>query len=164
MTIIWDQIKESFSADGSLRDLYFFASNIENWKLFLEAVPKSGFSYSFRKNGNPCGFPLNIKSIFYEKENSSLMLTLEKEGVGFNCHFFTEEEIELDISPKEVNGQNSLNIVLDFMSYFSKSIGLPCVLTYENMPEHAIIECSNEIGSVPILVHNKVPQLARDLT
>lgn len=152
MTIIWNQVKQSFIADGSLRDLYFFASNIENWKLFLEAVPESAFRYSLYKNGEPCEILMNIESVFAEKENSSLMLAIEKEGVSFNCHFFVEEEIELDISPKEVTDQSSLNIVLEFMAYFSQAIGLPCVLTYENMPQHIIIECSNEIGSVPTAI------------
>lgn len=152
MNIAWNQIEKALQADGSLRDIYFFDTTIEIWNSFISAVLKSKFNYKFYKDGEDCEIYTDFNSIFREKDNTSLVLIIEKDGVSFNCHFFTEEEIELDISPKEVNNQHSLNVVLEFMSYFSRAIDLPCVLTYENSPDHVIIECSNEVGGAPILV------------
>ena len=152
MSISWNQIEKDLKADGSLRDIYFFDSTVEIWNSFIAAVLNSEFNFNFYKDGEACEIYTDFSNIFKERENTSLMLSVEKGGVSFNCHFFTEDEIELDISPKEVNGQPSLNIVLEFMAYFSKAIGLPCVLTYENMPQHVIIKFSNEVGSVPMAV------------
>ena len=152
MSIVWNQVEKALHPDGSLRDIYFFDSTVEIWDSFLAAVFKSEFNYKFYKDGEACEIYTDLNSILKERENTTLMLVIEKDGVSFNCHFFTDEEIELDITPREVNSQYSLNVVLEFMVHFSRAIGLPCVLTYEGSPEHVIIKCSNEAGMGPIVV------------
>ncbi|MDT3337947.1 hypothetical protein Q4Q49_22070 [Shewanella sp. SP1S1-7] len=152
MNIVWNQIDKAFHDDGSLRDIYFFGTNVEIWNSFIASVLKSEFGYKFYKGGELCEIYTNFDSIFEERKNTSLMLVIEKNGVSFNCHFFTDEEIELDISPREVNNPLAFNTVLEFMSYFSKATNISSVLTYENSPEHEIIKCSIENGFVPIQV------------
>ncbi|RYY00924.1 MAG: hypothetical protein EOO53_20610 [Gammaproteobacteria bacterium] len=105
MTIEWSQVKRDFSPDGSLRDIYFFNTDLAIWQKFLDSVKASGFNHKMYRNGEYCTLSLDIGKLFLERENSSLMLEIEKNGVIFNCHFFVEEEIELDISPKEITNQ-----------------------------------------------------------
>ena len=152
MTIEWSQVKSDFSPDGSLRDIYFFNTDLEVWQKFLDSVKTSSFNHKMYRNGESCTLSLDIGKLFLERENSSLMLEIEKNGVIFNCHFFVEEEIELDISPKEITNQEALNVVLEFMQYFSNAINLPCVLTPENGPGMTIIQYNKNFNSSPVVV------------
>jgi hypothetical protein len=152
MTIEWNQVKEDFSIDGSLRDIYFFNTDIAVWQKFLDSVKVSSFNHKMYRDGESCTLSLDIGKLFLERENSTLILEIEKHGVIFNCHFFVEEEIELDISPKEITNQEALNVVLEFMQYFSNAINLPCVLTPENSPEMVIIQYDKNLNPSPVVV------------
>jgi hypothetical protein len=59
-----------------------------------------------------------------------------------NCHFFTAEEIEFDIDPRDVKGQRELNALFDFMRCLAQATDKDVVLTAENMPEIVIFRIS----------------------
>lgn len=53
-------------------------------------------------------------------------------GVAINCHFFITEEIELDIDPREVQGEREHEAVLAFIASLSREIGVSALITPEN--------------------------------
>jgi hypothetical protein len=68
----------------------------------------------------------------------------------FNSHctrfpeepFFTVEEIEFDIDPREVKGQQELNALFGFMRCLAQATDKEVVLTAENMREIVIFRAS----------------------
>lgn len=51
------------------------------------------------------------------------------------CHFFTDEEIELDIDPREVTSQTELDLVLNFLRLLGTRLSKDTILTPENLPQ-----------------------------
>ena len=51
------------------------------------------------------------------------------------CHFFTPDEIELDLDPAEVSSQGAMDSVLRFMGCLGSCLGRDVTLTEENSPE-----------------------------
>ena len=51
-----------------------------------------------------------------------------------NCHFFTAEEIELDLDPTEVLDERSLQPVTALLVELGRLLGKRVILSYENSP------------------------------
>ena len=121
-------VPDLWSPDGSLRDVYFVGTTLAHWKSFLTFIRNSTNQYSF--DGEATELP-SIDEIFGNREGSHL-LSVAVSGVSINCHFFIAEEIELDIDPREVQGEKEHEAVLAFIASLSQEIGVPARITPEN--------------------------------
>ncbi len=136
----WSKYKDEFACDGSLRDVYVLNTNVVIWKQFLDFLKSSGIHHSFRGEDST-EYLADLAAYFKERsELGSLILSIDVNGVIINCHFFTETEIEFDLDPKEVTGEDKANSVFQFMEIVSETLSLPVRLTPENTEETPIFE------------------------
>lgn len=129
----WDDCKRAFYVDGSLRDVYVANTTVADWDIFLELV--SSLKTASFINGEPEQIPTKAPEIFDKNGDVSFLLEIELGKVKLNCHFFTVDEIELDIDPKEVTSQQELDAVGDVLVEIGKSLNKDVVLTDENSPD-----------------------------
>ena len=66
-------------------------------------------------------------------------MSINTNGVLINCHFFSEDEIEFDIDPKEVKSKSKADDVFEFMKNLSKILVKESILTGENSPEYPLV-------------------------
>ena len=84
--------------------------------------------------------PRNVGELLYYDEydvRSTLYVPLGH--TTLNCHFFTEEEIEFDLDPREMNA-SLLDPLLEFLEMLGSTTGKRIILTVENSPENTIFE------------------------
>ncbi|VEP13718.1 conserved hypothetical protein [Hyella patelloides LEGE 07179] len=136
---LWSEVKDNFIDDGSLRDIYFYPSDILTWQKFLDSISSSSFESIYYRDHEITEFTWNAENALKQRQKASPLLQLSKDRITFNCHFFTEDEIEIDISPKEIKGEKEFNIVLEFMEYFGSILGTQVVLTEENSKDLIIL-------------------------
>lgn len=138
----WPKYKDEFACDGSFRDVYVLNTNVAIWKQFLDFLKSSGIPHSF--SGEDIAVYLDDLAAYFKKrsEHGSLILSMDVNGVIINCHFFTETEIELDLDPKEVTGEDKANSLFQFMEIVSDTLSLPIRMTPENTEETPIFEYS----------------------
>lgn len=70
---------------------------------------------------------------------TSTLLQVSAGDVYLNCHFFCEEEIEFDLDPRELRGEQDLQAVVAFMSTLANGTGKPAILTHENSQQAVIL-------------------------
>lgn len=128
----WKECKKAFYVDGSLRDIYVQNTTATDWGKFLDLV-SSLKTASFR-DGEPDNLPTQVAEIFEGTGEASLLLQIDLGKVKLNCHFFTIDEIELDVDPKEVTSQQELDAVIDVLVDVGKSLNKDVILTDENSP------------------------------
>ena len=121
-------VPDLWNADGSLRDVYVLYASARDWTTFLAFARRFRFAYSHY--GEPRTVP-TAAQLFSDRDRSHL-LTINLGLVTVNCHFFVESEIELDIDPKEIKGQNEHDQVLDFIEGLANAVAKPVLLTPEN--------------------------------
>ena len=136
--MIWGKIKkEIYYSDGSLRDIYVLDTNADNWSEWISYINenyKVRFTY-FDSEGNKI---LKEKIIFEEllKYWKSFEYSLDAEFVIneiiFKCYFFSEDEIEIDFWPSEVNSLEQHNSIIEYMKSISKLLKKEIILTPEN--------------------------------
>jgi hypothetical protein len=132
-SIQWEQARALFEADGSLRDLYVFGTTRDDWASLLAALKASEWRLRFTRNGERAALPENLAEYLDEgPERPGGMLSILVSGVSINAHMFSEDQIELDIDPREVTDEQAFAGVMRFMSFVANTVQKKIALTPEN--------------------------------
>jgi hypothetical protein len=70
------------------------------------------------------------------KEHTTLYI--DRERLGLNCHFFTMEEIEFDLDPKDFQNEEQVSRLLDFIRTVGQALHKEVALTAENDAQHPL--------------------------
>ncbi|MDQ0226060.1 hypothetical protein [Metabacillus niabensis] len=133
-------IERVFFKDGSLRDIYVQACNLNDWQKFYDWIRTSSWNILLYKDDQLVEYKGKfVDYLFKEKKNHHIRLTIPINGILINCYFFSEDEIEFDIDPKEINNVYDANTVFEFMKSLAKILGKQCILSEENTPEIPLV-------------------------
>ena len=136
--ITWAQVERGFDYDGGLRDIYVRAATLADWKAVC-GVLKKRLNFEFSIDGDPASFPEDVALVFAMRSTNTPMACVKLGTVRAVFHFFSEEEIECDIDPREVKSQVELDAVLEFLQEIGDAVGKPVLLTPENFQEYEIL-------------------------
>ena len=131
--------EEAFECDGSRRDLYVRSTSLNDWHRFLKFVNSPRYRLSFQIDGAPSRMPSDATLLFSAGTRPLLQILVA--GVTLNCHFFLEDEIELDLDPEELTDVDDgarAAAVLGFMAELGEALRKPVLMTAENAPDAVI--------------------------
>jgi hypothetical protein len=134
----WAKVAAELVWDGSLRDLYVFETSEPDWDAFLSALPSWPYETSFLVDGEPAELPRSAADAFQIRERAAPNLRVNVSGITVCVHFFTPDELELDIDPRDVSDSTRLAALSEFICQLGQLLNRPVVLTHENQPEHLI--------------------------
>ena len=142
----YSDISLDFNPDGSLRDIYVFECNNSLWNMLIQSITKSDYRHEFWHGKTLEALPCEFDSIkmLQETDPTVLKIFLPK-GIQVNCHFFVENEIEMDITPKEIINETGYNTLVSFLKWLASIVHRTVVLTYENSPEKVILSVEPNI-------------------
>jgi hypothetical protein len=144
----WSRFAPEFYQEGSLRDIYVFNAQLEDWNKVIRFIV-GRYRIAFSGAWTQTEFPQQISCLFPEGPDSELTTrTVDVAGVRVHCHFFTEEETEFDLNPGEVVDPVRLGSVFEFMQGLASAVSKDSVLTPENMPEIVIFRCRPGLGTI----------------
>ncbi len=130
---------EVFHKDGSLRDIYIHDTSLVDWQRFLDFLRgRSGLKASFRWDDKEVATPADVSVIFSERQHAAPLLSLDLQGILLSCHFFTSEEIELDLDPREITTKADADRVFEFIAAIGELLQKDIHLTEENCPESVL--------------------------
>lgn len=125
----FDEVAGLWERDGSLRDIYVQNTEAVHWKRFDQLLSHYKFSYTF--DGVVAPFPGSHRVL--ENRKGSHVLSIFLNGpVQICCLFFIAEQLELDISPKEITGSAEHEQVLSFVENLAAALELSADITPEN--------------------------------
>lgn len=123
------EVEGLWERDGSLRDIYVQYTEAVHWNRFDQLLSQYPCSYTF--DGVAAPFP-GAQSVLANGEDSHVLSILLKGPVKVCCHFFIAEQLELDISPKEITGAIEHDEVLSFVEDLAEALELSADITPEN--------------------------------
>ncbi|MFC5183483.1 hypothetical protein [Actinomadura harenae] len=137
---LWENVRHLFEPDGSLLDAYVFDTTVADWQNFVDLVRSAGWWFSYSEDGHAARLPERVEEVLARRSEMGVLLQVRPASeVLVNVHFFTEGEIEVDLDPRELRGQEQLNAVCAFLRVVSRRLGKPMVLTPENGAAHPLI-------------------------
>lgn len=148
----WEQLKRDvYFHDGSLRDMYVLNTDRSDWETWIEYVNEN-FETRFHISETEETFNgINIDAVFdYWNGNKDFTIssTIYLNEVLVKCYFFSEDQIENDITPKEIISIEDHNNLVDYMISISKALNKKVIMTDENMPESILISVHNDDISI----------------
>jgi hypothetical protein len=129
---VWEQVKTEFEWDGSLRDLYILDAGIRDWQKLIDRLRSSKYRLRYEVDDEVCQLPRSVGDLFLIRAECCPLLSIEVDGIRFNCHFFAEEQIEFDLDPREIDGEAKLQTLFRFMQFLGDSTSKRVVMTPEN--------------------------------
>jgi hypothetical protein len=141
--ISWDTCSEDFRPDGSLRDIYITPATLADWRAIYPLLHDSS-ALEFSVDGVVQPPPATVEQAFAIRPAASPMLRFRVGRALVVFHFFSEEEIECDVSPHEITSQSDLDALLGFVRELGDTLRKRAVITPENSREHPFISYEPE--------------------
>lgn len=145
----WESVKRAFEWDGSWRDVYVLNTSENDWNAVLEGL-HCNYALSLFIDGELWTKALpTFSAILAMREHSGFTAKIDVSNITIKCHFFTEDQIEFDIDPREVQPENWPQFY-DFLFYISRITKKFCRLTEENFPDHWWLDADAATGKMQI--------------
>jgi hypothetical protein len=107
--------KKLFAADeGELLDIRVPDVTINHWERFLNHLT-THYELSYEEGGTPKPLP-TFDMIIERYAVTPVTLKIHISDFTVNCFFFDLEEIEMDVSPTDIDSALKANLVFKFMS------------------------------------------------
>ena len=136
----WQLLAKDFaSCDGALCDIYVQNASVDDWRAVIDSLRQSKFRLELQIDGQVTELPRDVsKLLFRDPSASRPSMYVHIGSTTLNCHFFTVEEIEFDLNPRDMRPE-LLPDVLSFLKLLGRATSKPVILTVENTPEAAIM-------------------------
>lgn len=144
--IHWNSVKNVFERDGSLREIYVFDTNEDDWEKFLAYLKAGPYILHFEIGGCPSAVP-DYGEIRAVSHDTLVLLTVDPGGLHLNCISFAPSEIELDLWPTDIAGPEALCRLLDFVRAVGNLLGKPIIITPEGEPDIPLISFDPTTGN-----------------
>lgn len=131
--LTWDDVKDEFVWEGSLRDICIPNASLKDWQVVLDTLRDAKLTMSYTIRDKPVAVPVTASEAFPPTREMAGTLTVETNGVHLCCHFFDEQEVEFDLDPREAVSQAELDGLVAFMSRLACATGKTTLMTPENM-------------------------------
>lgn len=123
--------QDIFYIDGSLRDIYVLGTSEQDWQILLDFLRTSSYPLEFLVGGEHQPLPEQVGDIFVMEIEVGVSLNIDEEHLALHCHFFTREEIEFDLDPKDFQNEQQVSRLLDFIRAIGQLLNKAVVLTPE---------------------------------
>jgi hypothetical protein len=126
--------------DGSYRDVYVFGTSLSDWGELSNLARE--FPHSYQQDGVELPLP-DEAAVFGDREHTHL-LSIRVGNATINCHYYIATEIELDVDPREVRGQEDHDAILSFVERLSAATGKTARITDESSESSVYLEFDPE--------------------
>lgn len=144
----WKSIKENiYYEDGSLRDIYILDASIDDWRNWISFVNQQYRVEFYNGQTQQTESEISKKVVFDYFEGKTDLIsgaTIWLDEISVQCHFFTDQEIENDINPKEIVSIETHNKVVKYLKEISVAVKKRAILTPENGQGLAFIIADQE--------------------
>src|SRR5262249_5444706 len=123
---VHDFLEQSCTDAESL--LYIFKTSLDDWQKLLDFIRAGRYTFEDKIDGDAVAMH-DWAATTVECENYRSLLSVIVGNLLLNCHFFTVDEIEFDLNPREVKGERDLEELFDFLRKLCQILNKQTVLT-----------------------------------
>ncbi|MEU1378079.1 hypothetical protein ABZ442_31180 [Streptomyces triculaminicus] len=156
--VLWDDVKDCFDpeTEGCLPDVFVKGTNIGDWQAFLDLIPARGWWSEYAEGGSVLPLPSAERVLSRPPDAECPQLRVrpvpDMEAI---FRFLSDDEIDFDVDLRELQGQERVDLLCDFLRTIGSHLGKPVMMTPEGMYERPILGYEVESGRVVFLAGRK---------
>ncbi|MFF8566700.1 hypothetical protein ACF06N_17255 [Streptomyces albidoflavus] len=141
--LLWEDVKSLLDPEltGALPDVVVPGTSAEDWQAVLDLVEESGWSCRYSEGGAELPVPRAeaVLSRPAGAECPELRVRPAAEVLAI-FRFHSAEEIDFDLDLRELQGQDRLDVLCDFLTAVGRRLGKPVVMYGEgDAPGHPVL-------------------------
>jgi hypothetical protein len=133
--LLWDQAKNFFDPDlmGALPDLHVADVSVAEWQQVFDLFESGGWPFQFRLDTTPQ--PLLSAEEAFEKTSEASVDLLVRFAPEAKANFYlhSPEQIDFDVDLRELQGQDRVDDLCDFLSRLGRMLERPVLMTAEGL-------------------------------
>ncbi len=154
MNVDWRELKEKiYFEDGSYRDIYVLDVTLQQWGRWADFVNQNyEIEFVYRETEQKTS-SINfaaVQKLWNGDDEFRILATVKINGININCHFFSPDEFENDILPKEIDSFEAHELLMKYLKDVSRIFDKNVLLTDENAPEFVLLEISDSKVSIKV--------------
>lgn len=128
---LWESCRPHFEPEGALRDIYVHGTTKADWQRCYELMLTYQPEYSV--DGQPMPLPPSADEVLAIRSTARPLLHFLAGKAAVACHFFADDEIEMDVDPRDIIGSPAnFEGLLTFLQMLGDTLGKTVLLSYEN--------------------------------
>ncbi|WP_246124460.1 hypothetical protein [Nocardia bhagyanarayanae] len=139
----WEDVAPHFDArdGGVLPDVHVPGTSVEDWQSLFDLVRERGWGCEYREGFARLPFP-SAAEVFSRSAEGECVEVYVRPVPDVLAIFraYSAEEIDFDVDLRELQGQDRLDILCDFLSAVGRRLGKPVIMTAEGFREFPILE------------------------
>lgn len=152
--LLWRDVKEYFDPDvtGSLPDLRVPGTSAADWQTLLDLVVERGWSHEYREGATELPLPRAAKVLGPPPDAECPQLRVRPtENMLAIFHFLADVEIDFDMDLRELQGQERLDLLCDFLRTVGRRLGKSVFMDPEGACGHPFLAFDAEADRVVFL-------------
>ncbi|MEU7879459.1 hypothetical protein [Microbispora bryophytorum] len=140
----WDEVREFFDPDlmGALPDLFIPEATVEDWQTVLDLVIRARvWQWQYSQGDTVLPLPTAAEVLARPPKAETVSLRVwPAPGVLAIFRFLSETEIDFDVDLRELQGQEGVNTLCDFLQAIGSELGKPVLMASEGgSQEHPVL-------------------------
>ncbi|MEU7742174.1 hypothetical protein [Nonomuraea sp. NPDC049158] len=160
--LLWDDVKVLFDLEvnGALPDVVVEGTTVEDWQVLLDLVRARDWQYAYSVDGEPLELTsaADMAAAVYAGGIPELRVWPSPD-VLMIFRMYQTESIDFDVDLRELQGQERLDILVDFFCVIGRRLGKSMVMTAEGSPGHPDLGFDIEADRVVLMVDPVDPRV-----
>jgi len=148
----WDEVREFFDPDlmGALPDLFVPDATVVDWQTVLDLVRVRGWQWQYSQGDTVLPLPTAAEVLARPPEAETVSLRVwPAPGVLAILRLMSENEINFDVDFRELQGQEGVDTLCDFLHAIGSELDKPVLMTPEGgSQEHPVLGYDPALGKV----------------
>lgn len=151
--LLWDDVKPLFDTEynGALPDVVVEGTSTEDWQTLLDLVQSQQWKSEYVRDGESLALPTAAAMVAEGSEAEGLRVWPVPEVLAI-FRAFSAESIDFDVDLRELQGQERLNVLLEFFTVIGRRLGKSVLMTPEGDHGRPVMGYDVEVERVVLLV------------
>ena len=142
--LLWSEAKSFFDAGmmGRLPDLYVSETAIADWQALLDLIRASGWSWECHEGATVIDLP-SAEALFTRPADAGIVTIRVQPVPGILAIFRTwtsdGSAIDFDIDVTEIQGQERLDVLCQFLTAIGREMGKPVLMSPESSWRYPVL-------------------------
>ncbi|SOD73468.1 hypothetical protein SAMN05892883_2764 [Jatrophihabitans sp. GAS493] len=128
MPVPWTEVEQQLNDDGniaSLCDIVVPAADAGDWQRVLDLLREHVIAWEvgYAEDGERTELPKLAQHLVSRSTQANVLISINFAGLPIYGHVFSDDWIEFDVPARDINGQESLDVLAGFVTVLGRAVG-----------------------------------------